>query len=107
LKSAPAQRILDDRTGDSEAWLLPALFKLLDAVVEERTRGGKARLVRREQLVAIRNDRATQVRVGVCVCVRVCVKVCVCVCVKVYVCCVVGDVVCWRGEAAGSPLSVF
>jgi hypothetical protein len=46
----PEQRLRDDVSGDSEAYLQPTLHRLMDAVERNMTDGGRAKLLRRDRL---------------------------------------------------------
>ena len=53
----PEQLFRDDVAGDSEAYLIPTLNKLMDAIEASKAEGGRAKLIRKEQLVPAPNDR--------------------------------------------------
>lgn len=56
-KSVREPKLLNDVSGESERVYVPTIEHLLDVIVENKTKGGQAKLVRRQQIVPVPNER--------------------------------------------------
>ena len=59
-KTVPMTRLRNDKIGESEDYLIPSLEKLCNLIISNKTASGLAKLIRKEQLQAVPNDREAQ-----------------------------------------------
>ncbi len=59
-RGLPEPRLLSDVSGESERVYLPTMERLMDAIVANKTKDGHTKLVRKEQIAAVPNDRGTR-----------------------------------------------